>query len=77
MIYLAQYINRKGKLISKKFNAPNPTSIKDRIRREGAKDRDIIIVPEGRGYFCHQCKTLVEGYEPDKPCAECTKTNNV
>lgn len=77
MLYLTQYRNRKGVLIKKKYDAPNPTSIKDRIRREGAKDKDIKIIPEGRGYFCTQCGTLVEGYEPDKPCMECSQTNNM
>lgn len=77
MIYLAQYVNRKGQVLSKRFEAPNPTAIKDRIRREGAKESDIVIFPEGRGYFCKQCRRLVEGYESDKPCTECAQTSNM
>ena len=38
MIYLTQYRNRKGELIIMKYYAPNSTSIKERIRREKAKD---------------------------------------
>jgi len=66
-----QYINRKGQILKKKFEAPSVTAIKDRLRREGAKDKDIIIFPEGRGYFCRKCGNLVEGYDPSKPCLAC------
>lgn len=69
MIYLTQYTTRKGEQKNKKFEAPNMGAVRDRIRREGAKN--IVIFPDGQGYVCPKCGKLVEGYAPDEPCRNC------
>ena len=69
MIYLTQYITRKGELKNKKFEASNATAIRDRIRKEGAKN--IVIIPDKQGYICKKCGKLVEGFDIDLPCIEC------
>ena len=69
MIFLTEYTNRKGMVIRKKLEAKSTGSIRDYIRREGAKD--ITIIPEGKGYFCKKCKSLIRGYAEDEICDTC------